>query len=128
MVVSSLICVLMTAGLVYLPPTIAGPMLIAIMVPWGIVGLDLPACAGEPTWRWRPSLLTWTLPLNASAMYFGVAAGTFLGGWLLKLAPASDLGLGLLHACVLAGLLVLFATARQRRPALAPDAIIEPGE
>lgn len=127
MVVSSLICVLMTAGLVYLPPTIAGPMLIAIMVPWGIVGWTFPPAQASRIVALAPELANLTLPLNASAMYFGVAAGTFLGGWLLKLAPASDLGLGA-AACVLAGLLVLFATARQRRPALAPDAIIEPGE
>lgn len=127
MVVSSLICALMTAGLVFLPSTMAGPMLIAIMVPWGIVGWTFPPAQASRIVALAPELANLTLPLNASAMYFGVAAGTFLGGWLLKLAPAADLGLGA-AACVLLGLLVLFATVRQRRPAIAPDAIVEPGE
>lgn len=127
MVVSSLICALMTAGLVFLPSTMAGPMLIAIMVPWGIVGWTFPPAQASRIVALAPELANLTLPLNASAMYFGVAAGTFLGGWLLKLAPAADLGLGA-AACVLLGLLVLFATVRQRGPAMAPDAIVEPGE
>ncbi len=127
MVVSSVICALMTAGLVYLPPAVAGPMLIAVMVPWGIVGWTFPPAQASRIVALAPELANLTLPLNASAMYFGVAAGTFLGGWLLKLAPASDLGLGA-AVCVLAGLVVLFATARQRQPVLEPDAIVEPGE
>ena len=53
-----------------------------------------------------PQLTNLTLPLNASAIYFGVAAGTFIGGQALQVGPASELGL-IAAAFPIVGLVVL---------------------
>jgi DHA1 family inner membrane transport protein len=61
-----------------------------------------------------PELASLTMPLNVSAMYFGIALGSFVGGQALQLAPPAELGL---TAAVfsLAALGVLAASTRQAR-------------
>ena len=126
LVASSSICIGITLMLDLLPSAVAGPLLIAIMVPWGIIGWAFPPAQASRIVALAPQLANLTLPLNASAMYFGIAFGSFLGGWVLKHAPASELGL-VAAAFPLVALVVLFAHARMRKPSLG-SAIVEPGE
>jgi DHA1 family inner membrane transport protein len=128
LVASSAICILLTLVLELLPPEIAGPVLIVMMVPWGVVGWTFPPAQASRIVGHAPQLANLTLPLNASAMYFGIAAGSFLGGQMLKVAPAAELGL-VAAAFPLAALAILFANARFRKPSLATaPAVAEPGE
>ncbi|EHK57342.1 hypothetical protein MAXJ12_10393 [Mesorhizobium alhagi CCNWXJ12-2] len=61
------------------------------------------------------------MSLNASALYFGIAAGTVVGGRVLEFAAPSDLGL-VAAAFPLLALAVMMASARSRRAAAAPAA------
>jgi DHA1 family inner membrane transport protein len=126
LVASSAICILITLVLELLPSEIAGPVLIALMIPWGVIGWTFPPAQASRIVAFAPDVANLTLPLNASAMYFGIAAGSFIGGRALTVAPASELGV-IAGAFPLAALAVLFANARLRKPALAP-AVTEPGE
>ncbi len=104
---SMTICVLLTILLEFAPPSVAGPLLIALMLPWGIVGWMFPPAQASRLVAVAPELASLTMPLNVSAMYFGIALGSFVGGQALELAPAADLGLtaavfSLLALCVLA--------------------------
>lgn len=112
------ICVVITLMLQFLPAAVAGPLLIAIMVPWGIVGWTFPPAQASRIVALAPEVTYLTLPLNMSAMYFGVAAGSFAGGWALTSAPAADLGI-IAAAFPLVALMVLFATIRLRKGAVA---------
>jgi predicted MFS family arabinose efflux permease len=123
LIASSTICILISLGLALLPSSIAGPLLVVMMVPWGIVGWTFPPAQASRIVAAAPEVANLTLPLNMSAMYFGVAAGSFLGGQVLKVLPAAELGL-VAAAFPLASLPILFAHFRSRRAALAP----QPGE
>jgi DHA1 family inner membrane transport protein len=118
---SSTICILITLMLELLPPHIAGPLLVVTMVPWGVVGWTFPPAQASRIVAAAPELANLTLPLNMSAMYFGVAAGAFLGGLALEFVPAAELGL-IAAAFPLAALALTFA--RRGVPVLAA----EPGE
>lgn len=101
-----------------LPPRVAGPLVVAVMVPWGIGGWAFPPAQASRIVALAPEIANLTLPLNASAMYFGIAAGTFLGGRVLAVAPADDLAPAAIPF-FLAALAIVGATAitRPQRPA-----------
>ncbi len=83
---SATIYVAMSAILELLPPGLAGPLLVGIMLPWGFVGWTFPPAQASRLVGHAPELANPTLPLNVSAMYFGIAAGSFIGGRLLEVA------------------------------------------
>ena len=107
------ICVLLTLMLEFAPDNLAGPLLIALMLPWGIVGWMFPPAQASRLVAAAPELASLTMPLNVSAMYFGIALGSFVGGQALELAPPAELGL---TAAVfsLVALGVLAASTRKR--------------
>lgn len=119
--IASLIVVLSIAfGLHFLPPHLAGPLLIGIMLPWGIIGWAFPPAQASRIVGYAPEVAHLTLSLNASAMYFGIAAGTALGGRVLENAAVADLGF-FAALFPITALLVLYASQRaQRRLAAAP--------
>ena len=119
LLVSSAICIAITLILELLPAELAGPLLIGIMVPWGFVGWTFPPAQASRIVGHAPELANLTLPLNASAMYFGIAFGTFVGGQVLQVAPAADLGL-VAAAFPLVALAILFANSRRRRSVSPP--------
>jgi predicted MFS family arabinose efflux permease len=121
LIASVAICIAITLMLQLLPSQNAGPLLNIIMVPWGIIGWTFPPAQASHIVALSPDVTYLTLPLNMSAMYFGVAAGSFVGGRALMAMPAADLGI-IAGGFPLAALLVLFANARLRRP------VTEPGE
>ena len=53
LLLASTVCLVISVSLKLLPPDIAGPLLIGLMVPWGIIGWAFPAGAGQPHRRLR---------------------------------------------------------------------------
>lgn len=109
-----IVCLLLTAVLEFAPDNLAGPLLIALMLPWGIVGWMFPPAQASRLVAVAPELASLTMPLNVSAMYFGIALGSFVGGQALQLAPPAELGL-IAAVFALAALGVLAVGARQAR-------------
>ncbi|WP_163267899.1 MFS transporter [Chelativorans alearense] len=109
-------------GLKLLPHGIAGPLLIGIMVPWGIIGWAFPPAQASRLAGFAPEVTHLTLSLNVSALYFGIALGTVVGGRVLEFAAPSDLGLAAAVFPVLC-LLVLAMSARVPLPATARDGV-----
>jgi predicted MFS family arabinose efflux permease len=85
-------------------------ILLALMVPWGIAGWAFPPAQNAHLVRVSPDAPIVALSLNASALYFGMAAGSLLGGLTLSWGTASDLGwVGALTAVIALGLLLIFS-------------------
>ncbi|RUX20850.1 MFS transporter, partial [Mesorhizobium sp. M2A.F.Ca.ET.042.01.1.1] len=86
---------LVTLSLVptFLPHSIAGPALMAMMVPWGIVGWAFPPAQASRILKIAPDAAPIVLSLNASALYFGVALGAVVGAAVLRFGAPADLGL-----------------------------------
>ncbi|MDQ6436435.1 MFS transporter [Mesorhizobium sp. LHD-90] len=110
---SAAICAAISAILEFLPSSVAGPLLIGIMLPWGFIGWTFPPAQASRLVGHAPELANLTLPLNVSAMYFGIAAGSFIGGRLLEVAPASELGIAAAPFPLVA-LAVTLLTCRRR--------------
>ena len=83
------------------------------MVPWGFVGWTFPPAQASRIVGHAPELANLTLPLNASAMYFGIAFGSFVGGQVLHVAPVAELGI-VAAGFPLVALAILFADSRRR--------------
>jgi predicted MFS family arabinose efflux permease len=108
------VCLLLTAVLELAPGNLVGPLLIALMLPWGVVGWMFPPAQASRLVAMAPELAGLTMPLNVSAMYFGIALGSFVGGQALQLAPPAELGL-VAAMFALAALGVLAVSTRQAR-------------
>ncbi len=115
---SAAVSVLIAVILKFLSPAISGPTLIALMGLWGTIGWSFPPAQASRIVGFAPEVAHLTLSLNASALYFGIAAGTVVGGRVLEFATPSDLGL-VAAAFPLLALAVLVASARSRRVAAA---------
>ena len=103
----------------FLPRDLAGPALIALMVPWGIVGWAFPPAQASRIVRLAPDAAPIVLSLNGSALYFGVALGAAIGGLVLRFGSPLDLGV-VAALFPLAGLGVVLASARSARIAAVP--------
>lgn len=98
-----------------LPETIRGPVYLAYLVPWGIVGWGfLPAQVSRLV-SLAPSAAPLVLSLNGSALYLGSAAGALVGGLVLQFAGPNELGIAG-AAFPLAGLAVMRWMQRTPRP------------
>jgi predicted MFS family arabinose efflux permease len=118
---SAAVSVVIALVLKFLPPAFSGPALIALMGLWGTIGWSFPPAQASRIVGFAPEVAHLTLSLNASALYFGIAAGTVVGGRVLEFATPSDLGLVAAVFPMLA-LAVLMASSRSRRVAAAPAA------
>lgn len=114
LLLSVTMCVAIALDLKLLPHHLSGPLLIGLMLPWGIIGWAFPPAQASRIVGYAPDVAHLTLSLNASAMYFGVALGTVLGGRVLEYAAPSDLGL-VAGALPLAALAVMLAGRLSRR-------------
>jgi predicted MFS family arabinose efflux permease len=112
------VCVAIFLVLTKAPAAAAGPLIMALMLPWGVVGWIFPPAQASRIVMLAPELADLTLPLNASAIYFGIAAGTVIGGQVLRVGPPAELAL-VAAGFPVAALAVLLAR-RGRRPAVAP--------
>ncbi len=114
---STVLCLVMAAALKLLPQHLAGPVLIALMVPWGISGWTFPSAQAGRMVALAPQLAPLTLALNGSALYFGIGVGSLVGGQVLAHATPADLGIvGAVFPVLALGLLFLSG----RRTRLAP--------
>ena len=84
------------------------------MVPWGMIGWTFPPAQASRIVGFAPEVAHLTLSLNVSALYFGIAFGTVIGGRVLEFATPSDLGL-VAAAFPLVALAVLLASRRSLR-------------
>lgn len=96
----------------FVPDAMAGPLMLALMVPWGFVGWAFTPAQASRLVGAAPEVAHLTLALNVSAIYFGIGFGTFVGGRVLELGDASDLGL--VGAGLVIAALVVLALSRQR--------------
>ncbi len=119
LVFSVAICVSIVLALKLLPDTLAGPALIGIMVPWGVIGWAFPPAQASRIVGCAPEVAHLSLSLNASALYFGIAIGTLIGGRILEVASPSDLGL-VAAAFPLAALAVLVVGRKPARAVATP--------
>ncbi len=120
LLMSVAVCVSIALIIKLLPDELAGPLLIGIMAPWGLVGWTFPPAQASRIVGFAPQVAHLSLSLNVSALYFGIALGTVVGGRFLELGAApSDLGV-LAAAFPLAALAVLYASRRSGRLAAAP--------
>jgi DHA1 family inner membrane transport protein len=96
----------------FVPDAIAGPLLIGMMLIWGFVGWIYSPAQGSRLVALAPEVAHLTLALNVSAIYLGIALGTFVGGRVLALASVNELGL--VAAVFPAAALLLLYTERSR--------------
>jgi predicted MFS family arabinose efflux permease len=93
---SQIACIVLLAAFsavpVLLPQPLAGPALIALTVPWGIVGWAFPPAQASRIVRLAPQAASLVLSLNGSALYLGVAFGAAVGGLTLRYGVPADLG------------------------------------
>jgi predicted MFS family arabinose efflux permease len=115
---SMVLCILIALTVKFLPDSVAGPLLIALMVPWGIIGWMFPPAQASRLVGYAPELAHLTLSLNVSAMYFGIGLGTLVGGRVLEYGTPGDLGLAS-AVFPLGALAMLAATRRVKVPAVA---------
>lgn len=100
--VTSVVCSLMLAAiLLWLPPAIAEPALMVTLFIWAVVGWVYPPAQISRLVAQAPGAAHLSLALHASAIYLGIAAGTFIGGRVLEFAPPFALGPA---ACIIAAI------------------------
>jgi predicted MFS family arabinose efflux permease len=87
------------------------------MVPWGIIGWGFPPAQASRLVAYAPDIAHLTLSLNASAIYFGIAIGTLLGGRVLDYSTPANLGIAA-AAFPIVALAVLAASLRAGRVAV----------
>ena len=111
---SAIMVLSIALGLHLLPHELCGPLLIGIMLPWGIIGWAFPPAQASRIVGYAPQVAHLTLSLNASAMYLGIASGTAIGGRVLENAAPADLGF-VAALFPMAALAVLFISLHSQR-------------
>ncbi|HET7412893.1 MAG TPA: MFS transporter, partial [Pararhizobium sp.] len=92
-----------------------GPLLIAAMIPWGIIGWSFMPGQVSRIVAHAPGATAVVLSLNGSALYLGVALGSLIGSEVLRVGVPADLGwIGALFP--LASALIVLASRQRRRP------------
>jgi predicted MFS family arabinose efflux permease len=119
LILSSLVCLTISFDLTFVPHELAGPILIGLMVPWGIIGWGFPPAQASRLVAYAPDIAHLTLSLNASAIYLGIAIGTVLGGRVLEYSTPANLGV-IAAAFPLAALALLAASLKTARVAPMP--------
>ena len=118
---SQLACIVLLVGFsaipALLPHPLAGPALIALTVPWGVVGWAFAPAQASRIVKLAPQAASLVLSLNASALYFGVALGAAVGGATLRLGTPVDLGV-VAALFPLAALAVIAVSRRAPRAAV----------
>lgn len=110
---TSVVCSLVIAGIIlWLPAPLAGPVLMATLFVWAIVGWIYPPAQTSLLVARAPQAAHLSLALHASSIYLGIAAGTFVGGRVLEMAPVFALG----PAAGFFALISLALVLSERRP------------
>lgn len=116
---SAVMLVMLSVIPTFLPQHLAGPALMAMMVPWGMVGWAFPPAQASRIIKLAPDAAPIVLSLNASALYLGVALGAVVGGAVLRYGVPADLGL-VAAIFPLIGLGVVLAGRWAARPVAMP--------
>ena len=116
---SAAMLVMLSVVPAFLPQHIAGPALMAMMVPWGIVGWAFPPAQASRIIKLAPDAAPIVLSLNGSALYLGVALGAVVGGGVLRYGSPVDLGL-VAAAFPIVGLGIVLAGRWAARPVAMP--------
>ncbi|WP_028032698.1 MFS transporter [Chelativorans sp. J32] len=111
MLAATCFALILSALAEWAPDKVAGPLLIALMVPWGFVGWTFPPAQASRLVAVAPELAHLTLALNVSAIYFGIGFGTLIGGRVLEMDGAAELGF--VGAAFTASALLLLAAGRR---------------
>jgi predicted MFS family arabinose efflux permease len=99
-----------------LPQTIAAPVFVAALAVWGTLTWSFPPAQASRILAMAPDSAPLALSLNASAIYLGVALGSFAGGLLVARGGIEVLAL-VAAAFPLAGLALMgFARMKDERP------------
>lgn len=101
----------------FAPDRIAGPALLALMFPWGIVGWTFPPAQASRLVALAPELAHLTMPLNVSAMYFGIASGSLIGAQVMAFLSVS--WLAFIGSALLVATIAVLALDRTSAPRLA---------
>ena len=102
----------------FAPDHIAGPVLLALMLPWGIVGWAFPPAQASRLVALAPELAHLTMPLNVSAMYFGIASGSLIGAQVMAFLSVS--WLAFIASALLVVTIAVLVLDRRPVPGLAP--------
>jgi predicted MFS family arabinose efflux permease len=95
----------------------ASLILLLLMVPWGVAAWAFHPAQNAHLVKISPDAPMVALSLNASALYFGMAVGSSLGGLTLSWGAASDLGwVGAILAAIALSLLLIFSRIGKARP------------
>jgi predicted MFS family arabinose efflux permease len=98
------------------PAASASLILLLLMVPWGVAAWAFHPAQNAHLVKISPDAPMVALSLNASALYFGMAVGSSLGGVTLSWGAASDLGwVGAISAVVALSLLLIFSRIGRMR-------------
>lgn len=103
----------------FAPSGIAGPALVALMFPWGVVGWTFPPAQASRLVALAPELAHLTMPLNVSAMYFGMATGSLIGARIVASLPVSWLGFSAAVILLVPVAMVAFGRGRSRNLSMA---------
>ncbi|MBZ6076302.1 MFS transporter [Microvirga puerhi] len=107
----SVVLIAMSVVVKTAPANLAGPILVALTVPWGIFAWMVPPTQASRIVALDPESAPVSLSLNASVLYLGVAFGAFVGGEIMTLGHMRDLGFVAALFPLLA-LLIVLATGR----------------
>jgi predicted MFS family arabinose efflux permease len=100
-----------------LPRGLALPLIVGLSALWGFAGWGFGPAQAVRLIRLAPDRAPMTLSLNASAIYFGIAAGSALGGVVIDLFGVSAVGWAG-AASQLVGLGLMLRAAHRSRAAL----------
>ncbi|MBN9075081.1 MAG: MFS transporter [Rhizobiales bacterium 65-79] len=104
-----------------LPHAYAGPLLVAAMVPWGVIGWAFPPAQASRLLAIAPDDAPVVLSLNGSALYLGVALGSVVGAEVLRVGSPADLGwVGALFPLIGLAIVLGAYALRHRSVAVAP--------
>lgn len=103
------------SGVAHLPTAMVGPVFFALIFVWGFVAWAFLPPQSSHLLGLSPTNAPLVLSLNASALYLGIASGSFVGGLVLQNATVNDLGwIGGLFPVAALVLTVLAAQGRER--------------
>ncbi|MDB5536852.1 MAG: transporter, partial [Devosia sp.] len=103
------------SAVVHLPVAMVGAVFFALIFVWGFVAWAFLPPQSSHLLGLSPTNAPLVLSLNASALYLGIAAGSFVGGLVLQNASVNDLGwIGALFPVAALVLTVVAAPGRER--------------
>ncbi|WP_309083140.1 MFS transporter [Chelativorans sp.] len=121
MIATASFALLISAVLRWAPEAAAGPLLVALVVPWGVVGWTFVPAQASRIVGAAPAVAHLTLALNASAIYLGIGFGSLVGGRVLETAGVESLGV--VAAVFPTAALLLLAAGRARKARVAAAGI-----